>query len=94
MKGELNVMAPYSRVILSAPSLHGLKKEEDLETRGEQIQRERERGKDIETKHINTGIGGLTAHILGLFFLFLPREKNNSSHECVPNESTTTSLNK
>lgn len=26
MKGELNVMAPYSREILFAPSLHGFKK--------------------------------------------------------------------
>lgn len=79
-------------MILFAPSLRGLKKRNTVNQERMSVKGERWSGKrEIETKHINSGIGG--AH--RTHSVFFPREKkNNSSHECVPNESTTTSLNK
>lgn len=55
MKGELNVMAPYSREILFAPSLHGFRKRKILKLEGMWIKvgsRSSERGSEgeIETK--------------------------------------------
>lgn len=92
MKGRLNVMASLSRDIIRpiTPKVHN---EEDFATRmnvsrrREVVRGEKER--KMQTKHISSGIEGLTAH----FYFFL-KAKNNSSHECVPNKSTTTSQNK
>lgn len=78
MKGKLNVMAPYSQEILFAPSRHGFRerkiwKQEGMWIKEESRSTESGRERDIETKHINTGIGGLTAHIL--FWFFFPGKK-------------------
>ena len=106
MKGELNVMAPYSREILFAPSLHGFKKggrfgnkkgaaiKDESRSSEREREREREKKRERETKHINRGIGGLTAHILFFFsfpflsfFFFLsfyPREKTTAAMNVFP----------
>lgn len=87
MKGKVNVMAPHSREILFAPSLHGFEKE-----RG-RFGNKKKKGEG-ETKHISQGTEGLEAKHTSFFFPTGGGEENNSSHESVPNESTTTSLNK
>lgn len=91
MKGKLNVMAPYSHGILFAPSLHGFRKRKIQKQEGMWIKGESRLG-GVGVQRLNTSTQGLegSQHTFVCFF----QGKNNSSHECVPNESTTTSLNK
>lgn len=86
MKGRLNVTAPYSQEILFTLSRHGFRerkiwKQEGMWIKEESRSTESGREGGIETKHINTGIGGLTAHILGFFF---PREKTTAAMNVFP----------
>lgn len=68
-----------------------VQKEEGFETR-KNVDNRRETVKwgeerEIETKHINSGIGGLTAHILfcfGFFSSFFPREKTTAAMNVFP----------